>query len=224
MSNVVQGPGSKVQGSPSSSGPGPRSGAKEDRRTRAAEHPSTVAVLPAAGASSRFGSDKRVALIDGVPMLERVVRQMEQAGASVVVVVGSGAGLGEQAGVREVVNPEPQRGMFSSIQIGMADALQSGAQIVLVHPADMPFVSTDTIRQVIDECARTGRAVCPRHGEKRGHPLAFPAAIARQLLAVDPSTPLNEAFTAIGLVRHELEVDDVGVLRDVDTITDILTS
>jgi molybdenum cofactor cytidylyltransferase len=195
--------------------PGPWSGAKEHAST-------VVAVLPAAGASSRFGSDKRMALVDGVPMLERVVTQMVQAGVSVVV-VGTPAAWSAPAGVPHtsprvwpVTNEQPERGMFSSIQIGMDAALQRGATIVLVHPADMPFVRTETIRQVIDECARTGRAVCPRHGEKRGHPLAFPAAIAQQLLAVDPSTPLNEAFAAVGLVRHELDVDDAGVLRDVD--------
>jgi len=207
----------------------PLSVAPAHSRTGAPAHPVTVAVLPAAGQSSRFGSDKRIALIDGVPMLERVVRQMELAGVSVVVVCRPGAPSGASGDaeassyVWSVTNPHPDRGMFSSIQIGMVEALERGAEIVLVHPADMPFVRTDTIRLVIDACARTGRAVCPRHLEKRGHPLAFPAAIAQHLLTVDPSTPLNEAFVAIGLVRHELEVDDAGVLRDVDKITDIHT-
>jgi molybdenum cofactor cytidylyltransferase len=85
----------------------------------------------------------------------------------------------------------------------------------------MPFVRGDTIRAVIDECVRTGRAVCPRHSGKRGHPLAFPPVLARKLLAVEASTPLNEAFAAIGLMRHELDVDDSGVLRDVDVPEDV---
>lgn len=179
------------------------------------EVPTCAAVVPAAGKSSRFGSDKRVALVDGVPMLARVVAALEAAGAARVIVVGQ---PGDEA---RLINPDPDRGMFSSIQIGLAEAVKGGVDVVLVQPADMPFVRADTIRAVIDECARTGRAVCPRHDAKRGHPLAFPAALARQLLAVDPSTPLNEAFAAIGLVRHELDVDDPGVLRDVDTKADL---
>lgn len=169
-----------------------------------------AAVVPASGKSSRFGGDKRLALVDGVPMLQRVVRLLETAGAVPVIVVDN--------------NPDPDRGMFSSIQIGLAEAVKSGAQVVLVQPADMPFVRADTIRAVIDECTRTGRAVCPRHNAKRGHPLAFPAELARQLLAVDPSTPLNDAFATIGLVRHEFDVDDPGVLRDVDTREDLSDS
>ena len=166
-----------------------------------------AAVVPASGRSSRFGSDKRLALIDGVPMLQRVVRLMTEAGAKPVIVVDN--------------NPDPDRGMFSSIQIGLAQAVKGGAEVVLVHPADMPFVRADTIRAVIDECTRTGRAVCPRYRAKRGHPLAFPSTLARQLLTVNPSTPLNEAFAAIGLVRHELDVEDPGVLKDIDTRADL---
>lgn len=166
-----------------------------------------VAVVPASGKSSRFGSDKRQAMIAGVPMLQRVVSVLNHAGASRVIVVDN--------------NPDPDRGMFSSIQMGLAEAVTTGAAVVLVQPADMPFVRAATVRAVIDECTRTGRAVCPRHHGKRGHPLAVPLDLARQLLDVNPSTPLNEAFAAIGLVRHELDVEDAGVLRDVDVPADL---
>jgi molybdenum cofactor cytidylyltransferase len=166
-----------------------------------------IAVIPASGKSRRFGSDKRQALIDGVPMLERVVRLLDGAGAARVIVVDN--------------NPDPDRGMFSTIQIGLTDAVTAGADIVLVQPGDMPFVRAETIRAVVDECRRTRRAVCPRFSGKRGHPLAIPSSLARQLLDVNPSTPLNEAFAAIGLIRHELDVDDPGVLRDVDVPSDL---
>jgi len=180
------------------------------RRTpyRAKPHVATfVAVVPASGKSSRFGSDKRHALIDGMPMLQRAVNVLTEAGASRVIVVDN--------------NPDPDRGMFSSIRIGLAEAVTTGTDVILVQPADMPFVRANTIRAVIAECARTGHAVCPRHKSRRGHPLAFPLALALKLLTVDPSTPLNEAFAAIGLVRHELDVYDPGVLKDVDVPADL---
>ena len=166
-----------------------------------------AAVVPASGRSSRFGSDKRKALIDGTPMLECTVATLTAAGAAPVFVVDD--------------NPDPDRGMFSTIRIGLERTLAAGASVILVQPADMPFVRPDTIATIAAECLRTGRAVCPRLNGKRGHPLAFPKSVATQLLEVDPSTPLNEAFAAIGLVRHELDVDDAGILRDVDTPADL---
>lgn len=166
-----------------------------------------AAVVPASGRSSRFGSDKRKALIDGTPMLERTVASLRAGGADPVCVVDD--------------NPDPDRGMFSTIRLGLERALATDATVILVQPADMPFVRPETIATIAAACQRTQRAVCPRVNTKRGHPLAFPADIARQLLDVDPSTPLNEAFAAIGLVRLEVDVDDAGVLRDIDRPEDL---
>lgn len=169
--------------------------------------PPFTAVVPASGRSARFGSDKRQALVDGVPMLERTRRVLAEAGAAAVLVVDD--------------NPDPDRGMFSTIRLGLERALATGAPVLLVHPADMPFVRPGTVRRVVAACGDSGLAVCPRFEGKRGHPLAFPRGIAEQLLAVDPSTPLNEAFAAIGLVRDELDVDDPGIHRDVDVPADL---
>lgn len=167
--------------------------------------PRVVAVIPAAGKSTRFGSDKRRALVAGVPMLDRVVHLMEAGGADDVVVVEA--------------NPGVDRGMFSTIQIGLAGV--DPTHVVLIHPADMPFASEETVRLVIAECLRTRRPVCPRYRGKRGHPLALPAALIPRLLAVDPTTPLNVALAEVGAVRIELDVDDPGATRDVDVPADL---
>lgn len=165
------------------------------------------AVIPAAGRSLRFGSDKRLALIDGVPMLERVTATLRDAGATPVIVVRD--------------NPDLDRGMFSTIQIGLAQAVDAQVAVILVQPADMPFVRPETIRIVAAHCARTGEVVCPRFNGKRGHPIAIPIAVANALLNLEPSTPLNQAFAHLGLARTEIDVDDAGVLRDVDRPQDL---
>lgn len=162
-------------------------------------------MIPAAGKSSRFGSDKRRVLVDGVPMLDRVVRLLKSGGVDDVVVVES--------------NPGADRGMFSTIQIGLAGI--DATHVVLVHPCDMPFTSPETVRVVVAECFRTRKAVCPRVSGKRGHPLALPVALIPALLAVDPTTPLNKALELVGAVRIELDVDDPGATRDVDVPADL---
>ena len=167
--------------------------------------PRVAAVIPAAGKSSRFGSDKRRALVDGVPMLDRVIHLMNEGGVDDVVVVES--------------NPDADRGMFSTIQIGLAGV--GATDVVLVHPCDMPFTSPETVKAVVAECLRTQRAVCPRVGGKRGHPLALPVAMIPALLAIDPTTPLNKALELVGAVRIELDVDDPGCIRDVDVPADL---
>ena len=171
----------------------------------AVARPRVIAVIPAAGRSTRFGSDKRRALVDGVPMLDRVVNLMKAAGVADVVVVEH--------------NPGVDRGMFSTIQIGLAGI--DPTHIVLIHPVDMPFTSPETVRLVMAECYRTRRPVCPRFKGRRGHPLALPVALIPKLLEIDPTTPLNEALAKVGAVRIELEVDDPGATRDVDVPADL---
>jgi CTP:molybdopterin cytidylyltransferase MocA/protein-S-isoprenylcysteine O-methyltransferase Ste14 len=167
--------------------------------------PRVVAVIPAAGKSTRFGSDKRRVLVDGVPMLDRVVNLMKKAGVEDVVIVES--------------NPGVDRGMFSTIQIGLSGI--DPTHVVLIHPCDMPFTSPETVRMVIAECLRTRRPVCPRMRGKRGHPLALPAALIPRLLEVDPTTPMNKALEAVGAVRIELDVNDPGATRDIDVPADL---
>jgi CTP:molybdopterin cytidylyltransferase MocA len=138
-------------------------------------------------------------------MLDRVVKLMNRGGVPDVVIVES--------------NPGVDRGMFSTIQIGLAGV--DATHIVLIHPCDMPFTSPETVRVVIAECLRTRRPVCPRVAGKRGHPLALPVALIPKLLELDPTTPMNKALELVGAVRIELDVDDPGATRDVDVPADL---
>src|SRR5919112_3961665 len=87
-----------------------------------------VAVVPAAGASTRFGTMKLLADVGGVPLLERTLASLLDAGvARVVVVTRAGATFDAVPAITDariviVVNPDPARGMFSSIQAGLAAA------------------------------------------------------------------------------------------------------
>ena len=65
-----------------------------------------------------------------------------------------------------VVNPDPSRGMFSSIQTGVSAA---EGDPILVLPGDMPFVRSETVAALV-AAARLGEIVSPRYGSKHGHP------------------------------------------------------
>lgn len=183
-----------------------------------------VAVVPAAGEAKRFGARKLLADVDGLPLIERTIAALLQAGVErVVVVVRGGDGFDAvpslaDARVATVVNPDPARGMFSSIQAGLAAA---GGDIVLVLPADMPFVAAATVRAVIARAAATGALVVPVHDGRRGHPIAIPEALARRLVALDAGTTLKDALASLATVRELLHVADPGILRDVDVPADL---
>src|SRR6266581_8501795 len=114
-----------------------------------------VAVVTAAGSAERFGGKKLLAPIDGEPLLDHTIRSLLEGGVSeVIVVVGKDARAELERDVnamldprvRAVENPDPSRGMFSSIQEGVATA---NGDALVVLPGDMPYVRPETVRAVI---------------------------------------------------------------------------
>lgn len=184
----------------------------------------SVAIVPAAGKGERFGGAKLLARIGSDVLLDVTLRSLLDAGVGrIVVVTAPGADFGEarlmtDRRVQTVVNVDPSRGMFSSIQAGLAGAT---GDPVLILPADMPFVQPATIVAVTDACERGGVIVVPVHRGERGHPIAFPAALKRDILAVPAPSTLKDALAATGAGRLELPVEDPGILRDVDTRADL---
>lgn len=183
------------------------------------------AVVPAAGAASRFGGGKLLALIDGVPLLDRTLGALLDAGIDDVIVVlppdtDWRAQLTRLADVRvrSVVNPDPSRGMFSSIQIGIREAT---SMPVVVLPGDMPFVSAATVKAVLDLAARTSGIVSPRLQGRRGHPVVIPADVRAAVAAAPPTALLNEILRPYADRVVNLDVADPGVVRDIDVVEDL---
>lgn len=185
----------------------------------------TIAVVPAAGASRRFGSPKLLAYIRGEPLLQHTLRSLLDGGVErLVVVVAPHANLSTvtmlgDSRVTVVINRDPERGMFSSIQTGLAQV--DGDADVLVLPADMPFVRASTVEALMKHRPDTdGGIVCASRG-RRGHPIRLPHATWTALLNTPPSTSLKAALADLGTAVELLEVDDAGVLRDVDVRDDL---
>lgn len=183
-----------------------------------------VAVVPAAGLATRFGARKLLADVGGVPLIERTLASLLQAGVEhVVVVVRDGDAFDAvpslaDARVTTIVNPDPTRGMFSSIQTGLAIA---GGDVVLVLPADMPFVPASAVAAVAARAAETGTVVIPVHDGRNGHPIGLPRPLCDRLLTLAPTTTLKDAIAGFGVPAIRLAVAESGILHDVDVPADL---
>ncbi|HJQ99757.1 MAG TPA: nucleotidyltransferase family protein [Candidatus Polarisedimenticolaceae bacterium] len=172
------------------------------------------AVVLAAGASSRMGRDKSgLTLPDGRSFLDAIRETLSVLRIDAVrVVVGPGDA---RTGDGVVVNPDPARGMLSSVQCGLS-ALPEGTDSVLVWPVDHPRVDLGTVATLIAACrAHAAPVVVPRYSGKRGHPVLFSGAAIEELKAL----PLTA--TAADVVHAhddllEIEVGDAGIVDDID--------
>ena len=186
--------------------------------------PIAVAVVPAAGSSTRFGTMKLLADVGGAPLLERTLTSLLDAGVARVVVVTRAGDAFEAVPsmadprVTAVVNPDPARGMFSSIQAGLAVA---GGDVVLVLPADMPFVTARTVGG--GDRARRGHGV-GRGARARGPartPDRHPETVVRHAAGARADDDAQGRAVGVRSVDGPARRADPGVLRDVDVPADL---
>lgn len=176
------------------------------------------AVVLAAGASSRMGVPKwsLPASPEGISFLQSILEALRAAAVSTVrVVTAPGAEIVEEA----VVNPEPSRGMLSSLQCGLR-ALPQDVGAVLVWPVDHPLVTTATVTAML-RAWRDGNppVVVPTFDGRRGHPVLFAGRLLPELLAADPGAGARSVVHAHP-ERRELPVLDRGVVTGINTRED----
>ena len=185
-----------------------------------------TAVVLAAGSGSRFGGGKLLAPIAGKPVLQHVLDALEAAGsAEVVVVLGRDASDIEAAiswrGERRVVNPEPERGLASSLQVGF-EAVGEGVDAVLVALGDQPLVSVDVIRALTDAPAGHGHPiVLPVYADGRGR---NPVLLRRPAFGLVAQTSGDRGLGPVIAAHPELvtEIVVAGDNPDVDTLDDLV--
>lgn len=186
---------------------------------------SSLAIVPAAGRSERFGLPKLSVDFEGEPLISRTLRALVEGGvARIVVVAATAATFDRLPGfddprVMLTLNPDPKRGMFSSLQTGLATA---EGDPILILPGDMPFVRSRTVAAVLAAYAAQPGIIVPTFAGRHGHPIALPASIRAAALVAPATSALDALLVASRLLKRELLVDDEGVLRDVDTPSDLV--
>ncbi len=104
-------------------------------------------IILSAGASSRMGTPKALLEFHGETFLDRLIRLFSEAGVAPIVVLGHHAeqirsGIQRAADATFVVNPDPARGMLSSLQCGL-EAIPEQTEAVMFLPVDHPNLEAD---------------------------------------------------------------------------------
>jgi molybdenum cofactor cytidylyltransferase len=180
-------------------------------------------IVTAAGLGSRFGGavHKLDQAFGGATVLATTVRHAVQTQLSVVVVTTAGraAALADCIAPTDIVvlsEAQAARGMGASIATGVVE--RSGSLGWLVLPGDMPLVQAGTMLAVAAALEQHPVAYAQYRG-RRGHPVAFAAELyseLTQLIGDDGARRVMLRYPA-----HGQEVDDPGVLLDVDTPADL---
>jgi CTP:molybdopterin cytidylyltransferase MocA len=184
------------------------------------------AVVLAAGKGKRMGRSKPLVAVDGVSSLTRVIRTLKQAGIErIIVVLGHEASKIRRAvdldGCEVVVNADYKTGMASSLKTGI-EALSETAEGFLILHADMPYLSSSTVRAVLDRARDGAKIVAPTYQESRGFPVYLHRSCLPELLP--PLTGDIGARRYLDAHKQDLvliPVDDPGAVWDIDCPKDL---
>jgi len=179
-------------------------------------------LILAAGESSRMGRDKALLTYRGRTFLETIVSTLREAGiARVVVVLGYHAeeirNTVRLDDIEVVVNFEYQRGQTSSLQAGLGALASEEPEAIVLCLVDHPAVSAATVRKLLESFQQfRALVVIPTDQGHRGHPLVISRALFPELLSLSPEAGANTIIRKHRDATQFLEVDDPGIVLDVD--------
>jgi molybdenum cofactor cytidylyltransferase len=188
-----------------------------------------VGVLLTGGRSSRMAQPKALLPLGEDTFLTRTVRTLHAGGVSDIVIVTGlhdaeirQAWEGVDAVHTEIVfNPEHDRGQLSSLVAGLDRAASREPDAVLMALIDHPLVRASTIETLVTTFQRTHAPVVrPTFKGRHGHPVLFGREMFDSLRMAPPEQGAKTVVRGLGSRVEDVEVDDPGVVVDVDTPDD----
>ena len=186
----------------------------------------TGAVILAAGSSSRMGSPKQILQYRGESLLRRAALAALGAGCSpVIVVTGAHAELSrrelEGLDVREVLNPDWETGMASSINAGIEGLLREDpdASAAVLMLCDQPHVTAGVVSSLLSAHRATpSPVIASAYGGSFGVPALFSRPLFDELARLEGGAGAKHVIQRYASEAHFLPFQDGEV--DVDTRDD----
>jgi molybdenum cofactor cytidylyltransferase len=159
--------------------------------------------------------------------LSAAIRSLSLATEFVLVVVGKNeaalAPIIYAHGASLVVNPDPSRGQFSSLQIGLHEVLNRGRDAAMVTLVDRPPVSSATIQTLRDAFEAADQniwAVVPEFSGKHGHPYLVGREMMEAFLRVPATSIARDIEHQYREHIRYIPVDDALVTVNINTPED----
>ena len=193
-------------------------------------------IILAAGISERFPAGKLIQKITvdhrELPLIKYVVEKFKAVDyiSEIVVVLGHDKlrimNSINDPFIKFVLNPNYMAGMSYSVKVGVRSVIKY-ADIVLIHPGDVPFIKVQTIEELVRRAIELYRfnrefIIVPKYGVKGGHPVIISRGLIKYVLEINEETRGLKGF--LNRFRDKIvyyHTTDLGVLYDIDRPEDL---
>jgi len=177
----------------------------------------------AGGNSLRMGFPKAMLTKEREPVLRLMAEALKRCGWTLSSVVVATEDLAEWVHWTldrplVIVNDRPERGPISSLRLAL-NSLPAGAPGLLIWPVDHPVIKDGTLLS-IQRAANAVNAVVPLFAGRRGHPVWWGRQTFRHLKSRIANGGARKVLYLPAVNVCEVEVDDPGVLVNIDTSED----
>jgi molybdenum cofactor cytidylyltransferase len=181
-------------------------------------------IVLAGGYSSRANTFKMTLPLGQRSVLEQTISKFEGLCSRVIVVAGFKAELIQEEmakianknafsfQIKVVYNENFHQGMFTSIQKGCNEVT---AATFFITPGDSPLVKKETVQRISEH---KGNVVIPSFQYKGGHPIKLSNQVKQKILETNQESNLRAVLNSYE--KEYINVDDPGVIMDVDTLED----
>jgi molybdenum cofactor cytidylyltransferase len=197
---------------------------------------SFAGVILAAGESSRMGRDKALLLWppnangqapSGDTFLSAAIKSLILSTDFVLVVAGhNDSALAPVIYINAasmIVNPDPSRGQFSSLQIGLREVLNRGRDAAFITVVDRPPASPATVQKLREAFAAAPDSVwglVPEFSGKHGHPFIAGRDLIERFLREPVTGNARDVEHRYQQHIQYLAVDDPNIALNINTPED----
>lgn len=179
-------------------------------------------LLLAAGRGERFGAQKLLAkLPDGSSIIATCLERLRAGGGPVLAVVRDDPvliGALASLGCEWQLNARADEGVGTSIAAGVSASSRSDGWLIAL--GDMPYLKPQTVLAVKEGISASTIAI-PAHAGNRGHPVGFGGDFGSELAVLRGDRGARAVVEKYARCIRVIEVDDAGVLEDIDFPADI---
>lgn len=182
-------------------------------------------VLLAAGAGKRFGGGKLLHEIEGEPMIQRALRLFLQIPFAARVLVTRAEAreiqqYAREAGFLVVINPDPDRGVGSSVSIATQAILASEPLLdgILYAVADQPYLAKESVEKLLTAFEEhPDQIVSLGFADRRGNPAIFPSECFSELNSLREDIGGGAVIKRYPERLRLVEAGSARELQDIDT-------
>jgi molybdenum cofactor cytidylyltransferase len=177
-----------------------------------------MGIILAGGYSSRAKCNKMVLKYKNMEIIRHAIISMQDYCSKIIVVTGHYHDdilnvVKDFHKVKVVKNVNDNQGMFSSVKVGVNEIDDD----FFITPGDYPLIMKSTYEKVLNA---NGIIRVPTFNNLRGHPLFISKELISDLLSESDDSNLKSFRNKY--VITNIETNDSGILKDIDTVNDYI--